>query len=321
MQASGTRRSMAMSVVALGIAISAIGYSRLQASPTAASEVSAGVAESAVDRDQADRAISTSPGAGSLGADLGTVGDRFGGGNQAVDVLDEFGPDPLREINPETAAPSPPQPSTGLLRFVYFVEQDEVFDTESVARIERQALALQQFWFDQFGATFFLPESGIDVIYGEHSAEWYDATVNGDNPRWYRLMNIRREVWSALDINVDDDVRLVVYPSARIDGRVGANRYGSAWMDGDDLTCIDTDIATVPYSSQFPADCLTTVAHELGHVFGLGHQGDDVDCMQLGFYTYVSGGTRCVFSDTARQLVQADLRNTGWLDATPGDRR
>lgn len=310
-----------MSIVALGIAIGAVGYSRLQAQPTGASELSAGVAEPVADQEQANRSTSTGPGAGSLEGDFGPVGDRFGGGNQAADVFAEFGPDPLREVNPEAAVPLTPQSSTGLVRFVYFVEQDEVFDPDSVARVERQALALQQFWFDQFGGTFFLPESGTDVIYGEHSADWYDATVNGDDPRWYRLMNIRREVWSALDINVDDDVRLVVYPSARIDGRVGANRYGSAWMDGDDLTCIDTDVATVPYSSQFPADCLTTVAHELGHVFGLGHQGDDVDCMQLGFYTYVSGGNRCVFSDAARQLVQTDLRNTGWLDATPGDRR
>ena len=77
---------------------------------------------------------------------------------------------------------------------------------------------------------------------------------------------MRDEVRAELGINDGDDVRLVVYPSARIDGRVGANRYGGAWMDGDDIDCIDSGIPSTPYSNEYPANCLMTVAHELGHV-------------------------------------------------------
>lgn len=244
----------------------------------------------------------------------------------APEVTAPSSPDPLSEADPDGAGIAgavdwEPRPSTGRLRFVYFIEAGEDFDPESVGRIERQAAALQQFWFDQFGGTFHLPETGVDVVYGEHPVEWYDTTVNGEDERWYRLLNMEQEVHRSLALDPADDVRMVVYPSARLDGRVGANRYGSAWMDGDDLTCIDGDIATIPYSAQFPANCLTTVAHELGHVYGLGHEGEDADCMQLGFYQYVTGDELCSFSEAGRQLVRADPRNTGWLDAEPGDSR
>ncbi len=65
-------------------------------------------------------------------------------------------------------------------------------------------------------------------------------------------------------------------------------------MDGDDVTCIDGDQPTVPYAADYPANCLMTVAHELGHVYGLGHQGEDHYCMQFGFYQYLNGTTPAI---------------------------
>ena len=92
-------------------------------------------------------------------------------------------------------------------------------------------------------------------------------------------------------------------------------------MDGDDVTCIGGEVATVPYSPQFTANCLMTVAHELGHVYGLGHEGEDANCMQFGFYQYMAGEQRCEFAEANIQAVISDPRNEGWLDALPGDRR
>ncbi len=232
---------------------------------------------------------------------------------QRSDVIGSAGPDAL-------TAPDAGHPS-GVLRFVYFVEADEGMDPEAVALIETQAIELQRFWYDQFGGTFHLSVEGVDVVYAQHPARWYDEEPNGDDPRWYRLMNIRAEVRAELKILAGDDVRMVTYPSARIDGRVGANRYGGAWMDGDDLTCVSGGVETIPYSPDYPAGCLATVAHELGHVYGLGHLGEDADCMQFGFYTYIIGTGRCSFSAENRDLVVSDPRNDGWLDAEPGDRR
>jgi hypothetical protein len=208
----------------------------------------------------------------------------------------------------------------GVVRFVYFVEQDQELDPTAVANIEQQAIDLQAYWHQQFGGTFLLAEDIVDVVNGDHPAAWYDTTPNGDDPRWYRLMNMRAEVRAKLGIEIDEPVRIIGYPSARIDGRVGANRYADAWMDGDDITCIDGSVATTPYSPDYPANCLSTVAHELGHVYGLGHEGHEDDCMQFGFYQYVNGDGVCSFSAENRQIVVSDPINAGWLDAGPGDR-
>jgi hypothetical protein len=235
------------------------------------------------------------------------------------------GIDPLT-INPgsegltETGNTGSAATATNVMRFVYFVEQDRELDPAAVASIEQQAIDLQAFWYEQFGGTFYLANDIVTVIEGDQVASWYDTTPNGEDPRWYRLMNVRAEVRAKLDLEPDDDVRIVGYPTTRIDGRVGANRYADAWMDGDDIACIDSDVATTPYSPDYPANCLSTVAHELGHVYGLGHQGDEDDCMQFGFYLYVNGSGACSFSTENRDLVINDPINAGWLAAEPGDR-
>ncbi|MGF1595924.1 MAG: hypothetical protein ACFCVK_03185 [Acidimicrobiales bacterium] len=268
-----------------------------------------------VDTVGADTAIAFDPGPEEStggGAPVGNGSNTGGQAGQAPAALDLGRNDP--------AGPTA-VPGTNVVRFVYFVEADEEVDPVAVELIEQQSVRLQQFWFDQFGGTFRLPAEGVEIIYGEHEAAWYDTTVNGDDPRWYRLMNLRTEVRAILGMNADDTTtRLVVYPSARIDGRVGANRYGEAWMDGDDITCISGAVATTPYTVDFPADCLGTVAHELGHVYGLDHRGDDDDCMQFGFYQYKAGSETCSFSEENRRLVTHDPLNAGWLDAVPGDR-
>ncbi|MEL7157112.1 MAG: hypothetical protein AAFN30_10985, partial [Actinomycetota bacterium] len=135
------------------------------------------------------------------------------------------------------------------------------------------------------------------------------------------LLNIQDEVRAKLGIGDRDDARMIVYPATRLDGRVGAIRYAGAWMDGDDVSCIDGSTATIPYAADYPANCLMTVAHELGHVYGLGHAGEDAHCMQFGFYRYVNDTRNCDFSPRSRQSVIGDERNAGWLAAQPGDRR
>ena len=214
----------------------------------------------------------------------------------------------------------PSEAEPRVLRFVYFVEADREVDHGDIDAIEQQAVALQALWYDQFGGTFLLPAE-VDVVYGDHPSAWYTRNPNGDDERWFRLANLGREVERDLDISLDDpDVRVVVYPATRIDGLVGANRYEGAWMDGDDIGCIDGGFPTTPYTPDFPAGCLTTIAHELGHVYGLGHEGPEADCMQYGFYRYMSPTDDCVFSAENRARVIGDPRNAGWLAARPGDR-
>ncbi len=237
------------------------------------------------------------------------------------DALPPEAPPALDPSGPSAVASGPSGQPNGapVLRFVYFVEADEEYDPESIGLISQQSLALQHFWYDQFGGTF-VAARDVTVIYGDHPATWYDTNPVGDDPRWYRLTNIRDEVRVKLGIDPEDPAaRFVVYPNARIDGRVGANRYAGAVMDGDDIACISGSVDTTPYSADYPANCLATVAHELGHVFGLTHAGPDDDCMQFGFYQYVNQVSLCQFSAENRSLVINDPANTGWLAAKPGD--
>jgi hypothetical protein len=105
---------------------------------------------------------------------------------------------------------------------------------------------------------------------------------------------------------------VVVVPAARFDGHVGAN-FGGAFMDGDDLACIADRGPTVPYDTIYPAGCLDHVAHEFGHVLGLGHTGPNDDCMRQGFYYHAGGERTCFLDDANRQEILDDPDNVGWL--------
>lgn len=315
MSGIGTRRAVSLSLSALIVAVVAVGYGHRADHLTDASAIDA-VALPAVDDLDSVSEVGSLPLRG-----MATVGNRAGSVRPPESGA-VFGPPAVtdEEAPPSTSSPEGP-PDLTVLRVVYFVEADQEFDPSAVAAIERQMTALQIYWYQQFGGTFRLPAEGVETVYGNHPARWYDTTPIGDDERWYRLMNIRDELNAKLDPPPDPaNVRTLTFPAARIDGRVGANRYEGAWMDGDDISCIDGIVETTPYTPDFPASCLGTVAHELGHVYGLGHEGRDEDCMQYGFYHYVSGTTLCDFSPENRRIVTSDPRNAGWLDAEPGDR-
>ena len=209
-----------------------------------------------------------------------------------------------------------------VVHFVYFVESDEIYSELERSNIEDMAFAFQQYWYEQLGVTFYLNDPVVDVIDAEHDALWYVDTPDGihDDSRWYRLGNISTEVFDKLgSSHFDSHHRIVNYPIARYDGRVGVN-FGGAWMDGDDMTCMATPGGnTYPYDEDGPAHCMGHVAHEFGHVLGLGHTGPDDDCMQFGFYNSAGGDGICSFSEENVSQILADPGNTGWLKAVPGD--
>ncbi|MCG8320376.1 MAG: T9SS type A sorting domain-containing protein [Cytophagales bacterium] len=208
-----------------------------------------------------------------------------------------------------------------VVRFVYFVESDYNFNQEDKDAIASHALAFQQYWYEQLGVTFYLNDPMVEVIYADHPSSWYINTpdgIHGDQARWYRLGNIKKEVYSKLNIeDFDPNNRVVNYPASRSDGKVGAN-FGGAWMDADDMWCISGKSGSFPFDEGTSAHCLGHVVHEFGHVLGLPHQGPRTDCMQFGFYNNTGGSGMCDFSRENVDQILADSDNTGWFEAIPG---
>jgi hypothetical protein len=214
-----------------------------------------------------------------------------------------------------------------VVHFVYFVESDEDYSQTQHEDIEAMAFAFQDYWYEQLGSTFYLNEPVVDVIMAQHESLWYVETPDGihSDDRWYRLGNVSSEVHDTLGfdgvgVGGGGDHRVVNYPIARHDGRVGAN-FGGAWMDGDDLDCMSPDGpgVTYPYDEMGDAHCMGHPAHEFGHILGLDHQGPNEDCMQFGFYNNTGGADMCSFSAENVAQILADPANTGWFDALPGE--
>ena len=281
-----------------------------------------------------DDTTGTTAGAGATTGDAATMTATAASGDPSTSSMTDVDPttvDPTTS-EPTTDAPSPdlPDATDGApscarrpsVQFVYFVEADAAFDPDARDRIEAFALDFQQYWYEQLGATFLLGDPIVEVIDAEHDALWYVETPDGihDDARWFRLGNIKTEVYAALGlVDFDPSRRVVNYPTTRHDGRVGAN-FGGAWMDGDDLDCMAAQGGvTYPFDEQGPAHCMGHVAHEFGHVLGLDHTGPEEDCMQVGFYNTVNGDGMCSFSEENVAAILADPDNAGWLDALPGE--
>lgn len=218
--------------------------------------------------------------------------------------------------------PIPETVSQSVVRFVYFIEQGESFNQATFDALKQHAFAMQLYWHEQFGGTFYLYDGVVDIIYGDHNPDWYLTTPDNihNDPRWYRLGNMKNEVYRKLGVsNFDNQVRVINYPTTRHDGRVGGN-FGGAWMDGDDLNCLlgANNGYNFPYDEQGPAHCLGHVAHEFGHVYGLDHTGLDTDCMRYGFYINSNNGELCTFGEDNRNIVRNNSSNQSFLAALPG---
>jgi hypothetical protein len=181
----------------------------------------------------------SSAGGGSAGGSTGSGGAASAGGSTAAGgSAGDGGSGGAGQDGGGGAGPSDggiPEPNCRggkVVHFVYFVEADKPVSEAQRSDVERQAFVFQRFWFDQLGVTFYVNYPVVDVIRADHAADWYLNTPDGihSDPRWYRLGNVKNEVYAKLGIrNFDPNHRVVNYPTTRYDGHVGGN-FGGAWI-------------------------------------------------------------------------------------------
>ena len=204
------------------------------------------------------------------------------------------------------------EPTKKAVRFIYFVEKDQTYTQADFEALKQQAFALQKYWNDQFGGTFYLTKQVVDVVMGDHDADWYV----GDKQRWTRYYALRAEVNRKID--GASSSRTITFPKATRNGYVGAN-WDGARMDGDDIACItgrDDKNTTITYGTS-QAHCLGHLAHEFGHTYGLSHVGTSYsDCMRGGIYSL---DKVCDFGEENRLAIIGKNSNNGWLDASPSE--
>lgn len=147
---------------------------------------------------------------------------------------------------------------------VYFVESDKRPNLQQQKAVLTQLLRIQKAFLENFGSTFELADPPVTMIRGNHSSRYYTNTRtppgngNTNDPRWYWLDNMREEIVRKLRLRAD--VRIVNYPTTKMDGRVGAFLNlpvgQGAYMDFDDLTCVYGGGESTPFPGGVESVCI-----------------------------------------------------------------
>ena len=165
------------------------------------------------------------------------------------------------------------------VRMIYFLPNNRPYRAEVVNSMKAMMRRVQTFFADQmqahgYGNTIFLFES-------DAQGEPLVHRVNGQHPDRHYLNNDTIDaILDDLQFNIDANVYLIVVDNSRDAVIAGVHHVGGVAIDRGK----SGGIAVVPSSLPF-----STVAHELGHTFGLWHDfRDDAYIMSYGYQDRLS---------------------------------
>lgn len=200
-------------------------------------------------------------------------------------------------------------------RFIWLIPTDKVQDYSG----DRQALLLgrmnssiklTQDWFRLKGGFSFKTNSAtpVKIVYGQHDTNWYDTT--GNNPSWNGLDNAAKEVFALYNTYWGDNnhrFRYVIWTNFKTAGAANG-RPNFVVLSQWDMKALDTNDGSKDSWQQRQVGGL---GHEIGHTFGLGHEGDNnTDIMKFGLYDFFNA----TFSQSNITKILNNPDNKQFLD-------
>lgn len=202
---------------------------------------------------------------------------------------------------PDTGGTATPGQKT--LRVFWVVPTDVAFDQKYVDGIGKVVLEAQKYYLAELGKTFKLNDPIVEVVTGEHPANWYRTTAIGGDSTWYTVENMQAELKRRFSLN-EPDSRWKIVAEISADGSGGG---GNGWVT---LTKHDADGAagnrTEPMSRWYGG-----MVHEMGHMFTLPDSSStDGTPMSASFYDYPN----CHFSAAQKNTILNASQNSGFLN-------
>lgn len=208
-------------------------------------------------------------------------------------------------------------PAHPSVQVVYLVPSDVTPKPEFADGARRAVIAAQRWYFDDLksGVTFTLADPLVVTVQTRHPESWYSSRAANESDReklWYAAVD---EAFGLTGGAYDDDQHIWLYvldadlPKIPAQGTSGAALL--LRKEVSNLVGLEPDCQTVG-----------TIAHELGHAFGLLHppdcdshrkDDDDLECQSLSYL----GGYQFPLTEFMPDEREKLLRNRAFAAVEP----
>lgn len=193
------------------------------------------------------------------------------------------------------------------VRVFWLIPSDVAYDQriyDGMGNVMREA---QRYYQQELGVTFRLNNPIVEVVNGDHPANWYETNQIGgpNNSHWWTTQNMQDELRRKFNLGAPDPRwKIVGYISA-----VGNGGGGSNWVI---LPKHDADGAG-GYGGAM-GRWYGGMVHELGHAFTLPDAtSTDGTPMSASFYSYPNTH----FNATQKNQLLTHSANNGFWYSTP----
>lgn len=215
---------------------------------------------------------------------------------------------PTRTLTPGGVVVSPTGEPTNIVvpsmtvRVFWLIPSDVAYDQKIYDGICNVMLEAQRYYQQELGKTFKLNNPIVEVVYGDHPANWYETNqiYGADNSYWWTTENMQAELMRKYSLGAPDSRWKIV-------GEISAEGNGGGGSNWVILPKHDADGAG-GYGGAM-GRWYGGMVHELGHAFGLPDStATDGTPMSASFYDYPN----CHFTADQKNTLLTIAQNSGF---------